>query len=165
MNEGTKSYLFGCHHFFIHPLLVLIAWIKEYKTFPKFWELICIFLHDIGHVGKQYLSDPKEKQKHWMLGADIAYKLFGLKGFYLIAGHTTQNSHPRSKLFIPDKKSWLIAPNWWLWLNYKIEDFQSEAAKPKAWKALVSENVKNGYPKGNHEMYLESKDMKNGKQD
>jgi len=157
MTEGTKSYLFGCHQFFIHPLLVLIAWYKEYKSFPKFWELVCVFLHDIGHIGKDYLSDYEQKQKHWMLGADIAYKLFGLKGFYLVAGHTVQNNHPRSKLFVPDKKSWLIAPDWWLnWTNI-AEDFKSDSSGAKRWKALVAENVKNGYPKGGHEIYLENR--------
>ena len=91
MTEGTKSYLFGCHQFFIHPLIVVIAWIKLYKKFPKFWELVCIFLHDIGHIGKNYLTNYEEKRQHWILGARIAKRLFGWKGYHLICGHTTQS--------------------------------------------------------------------------
>ena len=158
MTEGTKSYFLGCHNFLIHPTLVLIAWYKIYKKWPKFWQIVCIFLHDVGHIGKEYLSDPKQKQQHWMLGADIAYKLFGLKGFYFIAGHTTQNNHPRSKLFLPDKYSWIIAPNFWLYWNYFIENFDSEAARPKNWKRIVTQNIKNGCPKGCHELYLENRE-------
>ena len=157
MTEGTKSYLFGCHHFFIHPLLVFIAWRKEYRSWPKFWELGCIFLHDIGHLGKQYLSDPDQKAEHWRLGAKIALRLFGFKGYALVAGHAKHPTIPSSKMFIPEKRSWLEAPDWWLWLNYWAEDFKSDAAKPKVWKKMVAENLQAGCPKDSHEMYLENR--------
>ena len=155
MTQGTKSYLFGCHSFIIHPICILIAWIKEYKSFPCFWEICCIFLHDIGHIGKQYLSDPKQKIDHWILGALIARKLFGEKGFSFIAGHTNKSKYPRSKLFIPDKKSWLYSPKWWLILNDKIEDFGAGPDYPDIWIQMVRENAEAGFPKGSHDMYLE----------
>jgi len=155
MSEGTISYLIGCHHFLIHPLCVLVAWVKEYRSWPSWWELCCIFLHDIGHIGKQYLTDPQEKADHWKMGARIAGKLFGRKGFLLVAGHTTQSGYPRSRLFIPDKRSWIEAPDWWLWSNHFFEDFGSDASKPHNWKRIVGENLRNGCPKGSHALYLE----------
>ena len=157
MSEGTISYLIGCHHFFLHPLWVLVAWIKEYRSFPKPWELACIFLHDIGHIGKEYLTDPKQKAEHWKLGAIIAGKLFGEKGFLMVAGHSKGSGFPRSKLFVPDKKSWIVAPAWWLRSNSWFEDFGSTFSHPGKWKALCIENANAGFPKGSHEMYLEHK--------
>jgi hypothetical protein len=158
MSEGTISYFIGCHHFFLHPLFVLIAWVKEYRSWPDFYELCCIFLHDIGHLGKQYLSDPAQKAEHWKLGASIAGQLFGAKGFLLVAGHSKNSGYPRSKLFIPDKKSWIVAPGWWLRSNSWFENFGSAFTEPGRWKALCIENAANGFPKGSHEMYLEHKD-------
>lgn len=160
ITEGTKSYLFGCHQFIMHPLYVTLAWKRLYDRWPRLWELVCIFLHDVGHIGKQYLSDPEQKKDHWKLGAKIAHRLFKHKGMALISGHTKHGSrgkHEPSKLYYADKVSWLLAPNWWLQLSYKIEDFNSEAARPKAWKKLVYENMKKGFPKGLHEVYLDNK--------
>ena len=156
MTEGTKSYLFGCHQFLMHPIIVVIAWKKLFGYMPKFWELICILLHDIGHIGKQYLSDYEQKKIHWVLGARIANKLFGFKAYILIAGHTKQSGYPRGNLFYADKYSWVIAPIWWLRLTEKVEKF--DQLRPfGTWRKLVKENWENNCPKGNHEIYLELK--------
>ena len=72
MTEGTKSYLIGCHQFLLHPLFVLMAWRLEYKSWPKWWEIIGIFLHDVGVCGRQYLSDDKAKEGHWRKGSKMA---------------------------------------------------------------------------------------------
>ena len=156
MTEGTKSYLFGCHQFLIHSIIVVIAWKKHYGYMPRLRELICILLHDIGHIGKQYLSDYEQKRGHWILGARIAGKLFGYRSYNLIAGHTKQSGFPRSKLFYADKYSWVIAPVWWLRLNDKIEESGKQRSL-KHWRKLVKENWEQGCPKGNHEIYLELK--------
>lgn len=153
MSEGTKSYLFGCHHFFFHPLFVLMAWVKLYRRWPKWWELVCIFLHDIGHIGKQYLSHYEEKKQHWVLGAEIAYKLFGPKGYAMVAGHVTQAGVLRSKLYKPDKHSWIIAWKWWLRFNRVVEP-QLKAATVEEFQQAVEENIKGGYQNGNHSIYL-----------
>ena len=158
MTEGTKSYLFGCHQFFVHPLLVLIAWIVEYRKFPRFWEFVCIFIHDIGHYGTNYLTNDEEKRTHWIKGARLAKLLFGWKGYHLVCGHTTKSGCVRSKLFIPDKKSWLYSPDWWLNLNYKIEDFKTEISGAKKWKKAVAEEAKKGFPIGCHEIYIRNRD-------
>ena len=169
MTEGTKSFLIGCHQFFIHPLFVLMAWKLEYKSWPKWWEIVCIFLHDIGICGREYLSDDKAKIGHWYKGAILALSFMrythkrqcdtkGLIAFNLCAGHCPGESEwPESKLSRADKRSWLIAPTWWLWWNYWIEFAGIEAAKPPKWRALVAENLKRKNPIGNHELYLRNR--------
>ena len=154
MTEGTKSYLFGCHQFFMHPIIVTVAWIRLYKRPPRLWELVCIFLHDIGHIGKDYLSNYEEKKNHWWLGSAIAFKLFGWKGDNLVAGHTSQSSYPRSKLFYADKYSRIISPIWWLRLSDKVEGF-GQYRPLETWRRLVRENWEKGCPKGNHQIYLD----------
>lgn len=122
MKQGTRSVLFGSHSI-IHSLLVYISWVKLYCCLPSLWQAVCIVLHDVGHWGKNYSDNIEEKHQHWILGAKIAGKLFGKKGFDLIAGHDGYSSYPRSLLYKPDKYSWYIAPYWWLWLNNIIEPY------------------------------------------
>ena len=154
MTEGTKSYLFGAHQFLIHPLIVIVAWKKHHGRMPRLWELVCIFLHDIGHIGKQYLSDVEEKRKHWILGARIGQKLFGYPAYALIAGHSTASGLPRSKLFWADKFSWVICPMWWILLNDKVEKFGSQRS-PWEFRRRARENWRAGCPRGSHDIYLE----------
>jgi len=120
MRQGTVSVLVGCHSV-IHSMLVIIAWKHLYGKFPSWWEFGCIFLHDLGHWGKDYLDDIEQKRQHWKLGADIAEKLFGEKGFNLVAGHDGYSGYPESKLLKPDKYSFLIAPRLWLLSNLFAE--------------------------------------------
>lgn len=151
MTEGTKSYLFGCHQFLIHPLCVLWAWRKWFGTWPKFWQIVCIFLHDIGICGRQYLSNKEAKNGHWIEGAYWAKRLFGWKGFYFCAGHTPESKDcliGRSQLWYADKYSWVVAPMWWLWNNFRIEKFQ--VTHPWEWKILIAENLKKDLFGNNH---------------
>ena len=165
MQEGTKSVLFGCHNPIIHGVLVLFTWRIEYKSWPKVWQIICIFIHDIGVWGKPYISDPKSKNGHWKKGAYFAAWLFNLKllrsfklenkPFLLIAGHCpSESKYPQSMLFYPDKKSWLIAPTWWLWSNYLIENFK--VTTPREWKILVAQNIKSSTPISSHDLFLQA---------
>ena len=156
MTEGTKSLLFGCHQFFMHPFFVLIAWVKEYRSWPRFWELVCIVLHDVGHIGKQYLSDPSAKAEHWKLGAQICGRLFGQRGFEMVAGHVGKSGFTRSKLFIPDKRSWLETWDWWMWATYYVE-FSPSPVTPPVFKRLVAENLEKDCPKDSHDIYLETR--------
>lgn len=177
MTEGTKSYLIGCHQFLLHPLFVLIAWRLEYKSWPKWWGIIGIFLHDCGICGRQYLSDDEAKIGHWKLGASLAWKLCHvvdiLRGckhrdwnntaflaWRLVVGHSPYESgFPKSKLWLPDKRSWLIAPTLWLWWNYWVERSGSgiRITKPSLWKKIVAENLKNENLIGSHDLYIKNK--------
>lgn len=144
MTLGTKTILFGVHQFFLHPFLVLIAWVKIYKSFPSWRELICIFIHDWGYWGRTNLKDA-DGDKHPELGAKIAHWLFDrvewetMCGFAtngeqtttrwpvrstkwqdFILGHssfyTIRNNITESKLFAPDKYWHCMIPLWF----YKV---------------------------------------------
>ncbi len=175
MTEGTKSYLIGCHQFLLHPLWVLLAWRLEYKSWPKWWELICIFLHDIGICGRQYLSDDTAKKGHWYLGAHLASdfiwmlnrrSFLHIDAYKFCAGHSSTSVFAKSKLWRADKRSWLVAPMWWLWWNYWIEWSGKKGlgvTKPPLWKKIVAENLRKRNPKGSHELYIKHRKQR-GKQ-
>jgi len=97
--------------------MVIISWKKIYGTLPSWWELVCILIHDIGHLGKDYLDNYEEKKKHAELGSSVAGKLFGMKGYDLVFGHNAYNGQDKSNLYYPDKYSWTIAPIWWMITN------------------------------------------------
>ena len=165
MTEGTKSYLIGCHQFILHPIFVLMAWRLEYRSWPKWWEIICILIHDIGICGKQYLSDDNAKKGHWELGAELCFKFFGkntslgLAMYITCGGHTSESAIPRSKLFMADKRSWVIAPIWWLWWNYWVE-WGKEGVRvtpPPLWKKLVRENMRKEKFESCHQLYINNR--------
>ena len=79
MKQGTISVLIGCHSI-IHSILVVKAWKILYGSYPCWWEFVCILLHDIGHWGKDYLSDYEAKKRHWVLGAKVSRRLVGYRG-------------------------------------------------------------------------------------
>lgn len=186
ISEGTRSYLIGCHQFFLHPLFVLLAWKLEYHSRPKWWEIICIFLHDIGICQRQYLSNDKAKVGHWEQGAKLVCRIVGtiiddsrywvwnrkkdpwempfwMQAYLLCAGHCPEESgFPESKLSRADKRSWLVAPMWWLWWNYWVEwhgkDFGTTLYDATAgWKRQVAENLRSENPTGSHELYLRNR--------
>lgn len=161
MSEGTISIIVGCHSAF-HCLLVLVSWLKLYKSFPAVWELACICLHDIGHLGKDYLTDDRLKQIHWELGAKIAGKLYGSKGYDMVAGHCTESGRPLSKLYKPDKYSWYIAPVWWLCITNVLEPNirrpdQGVLEEVRGFKLKVKASIESGTFRSTHDIYLENK--------
>ena len=158
MSQGTISVLFGCHSF-VHSLYVLLAWKRVYKNWPKLWEVGCIILHDIGHVGTQYLDNYEEKKRHWKLGARLAGRLFGRRGFDLVAGHTPYSKVRRSKMYLADKHSWLLAPKWWLWTNLF---FEPGLAPPDEWKRIVRKHIDEDGNKPLHEHYLRRNKIEKG---
>jgi hypothetical protein len=115
MNLGHKTILFGVHQFIIHPVLVLLAWIRLYKSFPCFKELFCIVIHDWGYWGKPSLKDA-DGDKHPELGAKIAERLFGEYWRDFILGHSSfyvkRNGLKESKLMAPDKYWHCMIPLW-----------------------------------------------------
>ena len=164
ISQGTVSILCGCHSI-VHSILVAKAWTRLYGL-PKLWQLACIFLHDIGHLGLDYLDDYEQKKIHWFLGAAVAGILFGIKGHALVASHCTHSGLHRSKLYYADKLSWHLAPRWWLWLNTVFEPklmvgFASRMAAVDDFKRQVADSVGNGHFRSTHQMYLERKERAN----
>lgn len=158
MKQGTVSIICGCHSPF-HSFQVIRAWRQLYGVWPKPWEIICICLHDIGHIGLQYLDDFEQKKNHWKLGAEIAKRLFGYDGFALCAGHCSHSGFPKSRLYKADKYSWHIAPRWWLWLNTfaepKLRMGYSRWGAVNAFKSQVANSIENGHFKSTHSFYLD----------
>ncbi len=158
MKQGTVSVLVGCHSP-IHSMVVYVAWCKLYHRPPNPWETACIFIHDIGHWGKQYLDNYDEKKRHGELGAKVAKVLFGQKGYDLIAGHNPYNGVPKSKLHDPDKYSWVIAPLWWMESNCIFEPLLQRKGCSKResavmFKYAMTENWKTGFKELGHEIYM-----------
>ncbi|GAI78001.1 unnamed protein product [marine sediment metagenome] len=139
--------------------MVYISWVKLYHRLPLWWETVCIFLHDVGHWGKNYSDDLNAKREHWKAGAGIAGKLFGRKGFDLVAGHVGYNDHPKSLLYKPDKYSWYIAPYWWLWWNNVIEPYIRCGMKNREaildFRAWVKRNIESGEYRSTHDAHTE----------
>ncbi len=176
MTEGTISYLVGCHQFAMHPLQVIRAWRAEYGTWPKWWQTISIICHDIGVCGRQYLSDDNAKIGHWKLGARMACRIvravarlrkdkylanfYAKLAWYTCAGHCPEESgFPESRLSRADKRSWLVAPMWWMWSNYYVEWHGRNigVTPPPEWRRLVAENLQRERPLGNHQLYLRNR--------
>ena len=158
MKQGTVSILIGCHSP-IHSILVVISWYKIYHRVPKPWELVCIFLHDVGHIGTSYLVNYDEKRQHHILGARIAKFLFGQKGYDLIAGHNAYEGQPQSDLYLPDKYSYCIAPDWWLVTNTWFERLlvrpgYTGRQSGLMFKKAAIDNWQKGLPMHGHEVYL-----------
>ena len=63
MKIGTKSLLFGCHQFVLHPVYTYVAWRKLYNEFPSLGETVAIIIHDWGYWGKSNL-DGEEGERH-----------------------------------------------------------------------------------------------------
>ncbi len=158
MKQGTMSVLFGCHSP-IHSLVVLVAWCRLYHKLPSWWQIVCISIHDIGHWGKNYLDNYEEKKQHGILGARIAKRLFGQKGYDLIAGHNPYNGSQRSQLHDPDKYSWVIAPVWWMitntWFEKKLQRRGSSRRESALmFKEAMRDNWESGFKELGHEIYL-----------
>jgi len=158
MKQGTISVLFGCHSV-IHSLLVIRSWKILYGKYPKFWELVCILLHDIGHWGLNYLSNYEEKKMHWHTGATLAGHLLGARGWDLTAGHCEYSGCKISPLYKADKYSWYIAPIWWIWwtttVEPKLKCGLGKMEQIRRFKSQVKESIESGEYKSTHEMYRE----------
>ena len=115
MTLGTKTLLFGVHQFILHPCMVLLAWVRLYRSLPSLREFICIIIHDWGYWGKPSLKCA-DGDTHPEYGARLAEKLFGPEYRDFIFGHsftyTERNKIPASKLMAPDKYWHCMIPFW-----------------------------------------------------
>lgn len=158
VGEGTISVLIGTHSI-IHSIMVARSWRILYKSNPRPWELVCILIHDIGHIGLDYLSNYEQKKVHWVLGANLAKRIFGQKGYDLIRGHCTYQGQEPSRLYKPDKYSFYVSPKWWLTLNAlvepKLHSGESITKHVDKFRKWVKESIESGEYRPTHESYLE----------
>jgi hypothetical protein len=143
LSEGTKSVLFGSHSV-LHSVFVIIAWVKLYREWPKFWQFICILVHDVGYIGMNHITDGTNLG-HSLLGAKIGKRLFGQKAFNFIVGHSRkdaeQHNLPLSKLEAPDDYSWILPPIWLL----KLFLDKVDSVTPEEWRQAVADNWASPY--------------------
>jgi hypothetical protein len=134
MKIGTKSLLFGGHHWLWHPLLVLVAWVHLYGA-PNFKTLICIFVHDWGYWGCPNIDGP-EGSAHPVRGAKLIAKLFGTDYAKLCLFHSRTFSsrfgRKPSKLCWADKLSFCLEPRWFYLLRARL------SGELKEYRALAA---------------------------
>jgi hypothetical protein len=158
MKMGTKSVLFGVHQFLWHPFTVLLAWFDLYGM-PKPWEVFCIFIHDIGYIGKTDM-DGESGFLHPELGAKIAGFIFGEKARNECLGHSRSYAEtkgiPVSRLCWADKWSPIFDPTHFYWLrgNASGEIHEYRANFPRAvgesslmWAVSFKDYVRENSPK------------------
>ena len=115
MRVGTKSFLFGAHCFFIHPILVAVSWAILYGVAwdPRLYA--AFFLHDFGYV---FCNDVEgeEGEEHVHLGAGIMGLLFGSWWADFTRRHSRhwakKNGLSVSKLCYADKLAFVLTPSW-----------------------------------------------------
>lgn len=137
MKIGTKTLLFGNHQVILHPILVLIAWIKLYKRLPNWKELLCIIMHDWGYWGKPNL-DSKEGEGHPRWAAELVHDLFREHYYWELCMFHSRfqakryyNSKP-SKLCLADKYGVALIPVWlWVFLGKLTGETEEYKANTK----------------------------------
>lgn len=132
MKIGTKSLLFGVHQVILHPICVTIAWKNLYGSWPKWWEAICILVHDWGYWGCSEMDGP-EGEEHPRFGASVAFWIVwhvatitrrstGYAAFAreFCEGHSRFYARKHlegatSRLMAADKLGTVLLP-WWIYL-------------------------------------------------
>lgn len=128
---GTRSVIYGYHCQLIHPIVVLVAWVKLYG-WPNCQTLVAIFVHDLGYWGRPKMDD-ENGELHPILGALIMNALFDHKTicptcrrgarvdcwgywgrFALFHSRAFAKKHGEhhSKLCVADKYAIAICPIW-----------------------------------------------------
>ena len=129
MNIGTKTLLFGCHQFLVHPFFVWCAWLKVYHKLPNPKEAICIFIHDWGYWGKIDI-DGSEGEYHPRWAARWTARHLGQGWGYFCMYHSktlaNRDRVQESRLCFPDKYGVTMAPIWWMVLAGKLSGETAE---------------------------------------
>lgn len=115
MKLGTRSLVFGVHQVVLHGFIVLWAWKRLYGSWPKFWQVISIFIHDIGYLGSKNM-DGDEGALHPYLGAMLASKLFGKEAERFVLYHSRKVAEAHGEEISPlcaaDKLAFVLYPKW-----------------------------------------------------
>jgi hypothetical protein len=154
MKIGTRSLLFGGHQFIIHPIMVLLAWIRLYD-FPKDYRIIiAIVVHDWGYWNKPNIDGIIGK-KHPELGGKIMGYLFDKYNndwFFFTYWHSrwcTNKYHSfyPSRLCYADKLAFCYEIKWFfllrITLSEEIKEFlQIDKIKSKSqWFDIVKKRT------------------------
>lgn len=134
--------LFGCHQFIWHPLTVILAWRKLYRSWPAWWQIIGILCHDTpGYWGCPNIDGPEGK-RHPFAGALLAARLvvllrhgrwlrtipelgeWGSITYFFTLLHSRDLAArlqlPVSKAYACDKYSIVIDPAWFYLLRVRL---------------------------------------------
>lgn len=123
MNLGSKSIIFGVHNFLWHPITVALAWRSWHKRWPKRWEWIAIFCHDLGYWGCNDIDGACGKEHPWA-GALVANYFAGHRALDLVLGHSKSfcqlHGLDTTDLYAPDKLCVLFDPPWFYLLRANL---------------------------------------------
>lgn len=141
MKVGTKSILWGAHAFWFHPIVVLLAWRKLYKRWPRWWQLVAIFCHDLAYWGLPNI-DGLEGKQHPFGGALLAARIvvllrhgrwlrsipelgeWGSITYFFSLLHSrdmaAQLGLPVSEAYAADKYSICVEPAWFYLLRTRL---------------------------------------------
>jgi hypothetical protein len=132
--KGTLSLLIGAHQVLVHPVCVVIAYRMLYRSWPAWWQLACIVVHDWGYIGCSDMDGPRGK-RHPELGARIAGRLFGDEAhdwcLYHSRSRAKADGAEPSALCWADKLASALLP-WWLylpgaWLSGELSEYREQA--------------------------------------
>lgn len=126
MKVGTKSLLFGAHQFLLHPLFVLIAWVKLFGVpAPRYWFrlIVAAFVHDIGYFDSPEMDGPVGK-RHPEAGAELMRKWFGDEWASWTRRHSRSYAKLEGKqvsaLAAADKLATVLEPRWLYLLKVRL---------------------------------------------
>lgn len=151
MKIGTKTLLFGCHQFLIHPWYVYRAWKKIYKVRPDFWETVCIVIHDWGYWGCSDIDGPEGEEHpsrivhmiYWITLDKYINHIFNVNKYAvddkivplcLYHSHTMADKMERgvSKLYWADKLGTVsMPPRLWVWFGKLTGEMGEYTTNPK----------------------------------
>ncbi len=87
MKVGTKSVLFGIHHWWWHFYFCVRAWRWLYGRWPRLSEGVAIFLHDFGLIGCDSLTS-SDASNHPLRVQSLVHVLAGYRAGHLVLQHS-----------------------------------------------------------------------------
>lgn len=114
MTRGTKSWLWGAHHWLIHSYYVAQAWTWLYGRRPTWRQLVAIALHDIGYIGCRTI-DGEDGEQHPAAGYSLTRLLVGEDAADQVLGHS--QSYSRALRRSPSMLCWADKLGTALWLE------------------------------------------------
>lgn len=122
---GSRSLIFGCHQFIIHPIFVAYAWLRMYGVPHRpWWKWALVFaVHDWGYWGCAKMEGVCG-DNHVILGTKIAYRVTrdsasAHEVMYHSRFFAALHDETPSMLCWADKAGTALYPSWlWAFLAY-----------------------------------------------